>query len=368
MAKLKKIGILTGGGDCPGLNAVIRAVTKSALKNFGAEVVGIIDGFEGLVFNRTVPLGYEAVRGILTKGGTILGSSNRANPFKMTYEKNGKTVTEDLSDQACANYEKHGLDALIVVGGDGTLAIGKELKEKCGLKVVGVPKTIDNDLSATDVTFGFETAVITATEAIDKLHSTAESHHRVMFVEVMGREAGWIALYSGMAGGADAILIPEIPYYTPKLVDKIERREKYGSEFSIVVVAEGAAPVGGKMSIIEKPGQPWALPRLGGAAQRVADEIEKLTKKETRVTVLGHIQRGGTPTPFDRNLASRFGVEAVNLAGRGEFGKMVCLRGREIKSVALEDAVGKKKLVEPHGEMVMAARSLGIDFCSAPEK
>ena len=366
MGKIKKIGILTGGGDCPGLNAVIRAAVKTAVHDYQMEVVGILDGFAGMVFNHTVPLGYDEVRGILTKGGTILGSSNRANPFKMTYEKIGKEVTEDLSRQACDNCQKLGLDALVVVGGDGTLAIGKELKDQCGLKVVGVPKTIDNDLSATDVTFGFETAVITATEAIDKLHTTAESHHRVMFLEVMGRDAGWIALYSGIAGGADAILIPEIPYHIQKLADKIERREKYGYKFSIVVVAEGAKPVGGKMSVIDKPDQPWSLPRLGGAAQRVADEIEKLTKKETRVTVLGHIQRGGIPTPFDRDLASRFGVEAVNLIGRGEFGKMVCLRGREIKAVTLEDAVGRQKLVDPKGEMVMAARSLGIDFCSTP--
>lgn len=367
MSKVKKIGVLTGGGDCPGLNAVIRAVVKTAIKSYGMEVFGIEDGFEGLVFDRFTPLGYEQVRGILTKGGTMLGSSNRANPFKMTYQKDRKKVTEDLSAQACKNYHDHNLDALAVIGGDGTLKIGKELQDKCGLKVVGIPKTIDNDLSATDVTFGFETAVITATEAIDKLHSTAESHHRVMFVEVMGRDAGWIALYSGMAGGADAILIPEIPYYIEKLTAKIERREQYGSKFSIVVVAEGAKPMGGEMSVMKAADQAWSLPRLGGAAQRVADEVEKLTRKETRVTVLGHIQRGGTPTPFDRNLGSRFGVEAVNLLGRGEFGRMVCLHGRKIESVKLEQAVGKQKLVDPKGEMVMAARALGIVFCSEPE-
>jgi len=367
MSQVKRIGVLTGGGDCPGLNAVIRAVVKTAIKNCGMEVFGIEDGYEGLVFDRFVPLGYEQVHGILTKGGTMLGSSNRANPFKMTYLKNHEKVTEDLSQQACKNFNDHKLDALVVIGGDGTLKIGKDLQDKCGMKMVGVPKTIDNDLSATDVTFGFETAVITATEAIDKLHTTAESHHRVMLVEVMGRDAGWIALYSGIAGGADAILIPEIPYYIDKLVAKIERREQYGSKFSIVVVAEGAKPVGGDMSVMKQADQAWCLPRLGGAAQRVADEVEKLTGKETRVTVLGHIQRGGIPTPFDRNLASRFGVEAVNLLGKGEFGKMVCLRGRDIKSVKIEEAIGRQKLVDPKGEMVMAARALGIDFCSAPE-
>jgi len=368
MSKLKRVGVLTGGGDCPGLNAVIRAVVKTSLGDYAAEVVGILDGFEGLVFKKVMPLSWENVRGILTKGGTILGSSTRANPFAMTVERNGKKFTEDKSADACRNFEELGLDALVVIGGDGTLTIAKELRDKCGLKVVGVPKTIDNDLSATDRTFGFETAVITATEAIDKLHSTAESHHRVMFVELMGREAGWIALYSGLAGGADVILIPEIPYHTPRLVEKIERREKYGMKFSIVVVAEGARPVGGKMSVIEKPDQPWALPRLGGAAQRVADEVEKLTKKETRVTVLGHLQRGGSPTAFDRNLATRLGVEAVNLIARGEFGRMVCLSGREIKSVPLEDAVGRQKLVDPRGEMVRAAAATGIEFCAAPEK
>jgi len=368
MNQVKRIGVLTGGGDCPGLNAVIRAVVKSAMKNFGMEVIGILDGYEGLVFpGKTIRLGYEEVKGILPKGGTILGSSNRANPFAMQIEKQGKTVTEDRSAEAVKRMAELGVEALIIVGGDGTLKIARELKDKYGLKVVGVPKTIDNDLSATDVTFGFETAVNTATEAVDKLHSTAESHHRVMLVEVMGRDAGWIALHSGMAGGADAILIPEIPYYIDKLVKKIERREKYGSKFSIVVVAEGAKPVGGQESVIEKPDEPWELPRLGGAAQRVADQISRLMKKECRVTVLGHIQRGGTPTPFDRNLGTRFGVAAVNLVGEGKFGRMVCLRGRAIESVRLEEAVGKQKLVDPRGEMVMAARAIGIDFCSAPD-
>jgi len=368
MGKIKKIGLLTGGGDCPGLNAVIRAVVKSALKNFGMEVIGVLDGYDGLVFpDKTIRLGYEQVKGILPKGGTILGSSNRANPFAMRIEKKGKVVTEDRSKDVVNRCEELGIEALIIVGGDGTLKIAKELKDKYGLKVVGIPKTIDNDLSATDVTFGFDTAVQTATEAVDKLHSTAESHHRVMFVEVMGRNAGWIALHSGMAGGADAILIPEIPYYIDKLVAKIERREKYGSKFSIVVVAEGAKPVGGKESVIEKPDEPWELPRLGGAGQRVADKISRIMKKECRVTVLGHIQRGGSPTPFDRNLGTRFGVAAVNLAGEGKFGKMVCLRGREIESVELDEAVGKQKLVDPKGEMVMAARAIGIDFCSAPD-
>jgi 6-phosphofructokinase 1 len=285
----------------------------------------------------------------------------------MPIEKQGKTVSEDRSADAVERCRELGIEALIIVGGDGTLKIAKELKDKYGMKVVGVPKTIDNDLSATDVTFGFDTAVVTATEAVDKLHSTAESHHRVMFVEVMGRDAGWIALHSGMAGGADVILIPEIPYYLDKLTAKIERREKYGNKFSIVVVAEGAKPVGGGESVIDHPDQPWQLPRLGGAAQRVADEVSKLSKKDCRVTVLGHIQRGGSPSPFDRNLGTRLGVAAVNLMAQGGYGRMVCLRGRAIESVPLEEAVGKQKLVDPFGEIVMAARAIGIDFCSAPD-
>jgi len=369
MGKIKRFGVLTGGGDCPGLNAVIRAVVKSAIHNFGMEVLGIENGFEGLVFpGKIKPLGYEEVKGILPRGGTILGSSNRANPFAMPIKKPEGEVVLDCSKQVMARCDESGIEALVVIGGDGTLKIAKELKDKFGLKLVGIPKTIDNDLSATDVTFGFDSAVQTATEAIDKLHTTAESHHRVMLVEVMGRDVGWIALHSGLAGGADAILIPEIPYYIEKLVKKIEMRESKGRMFSIVVVAEGARPVGGKMSVIEKKHLPWSLPRLGGAAERVAEEIERLMEKETRVSVLGHIQRGGSPTPFDRNLGTRFGVCAVNLISEGKFGQMVCLRGNEIKWVELPQAVGKKKLVEPKGEMVMSTRAVGVDFCSAPEK
>jgi ATP-dependent phosphofructokinase / diphosphate-dependent phosphofructokinase len=366
MSKVKKIGLITGGGDCPGLNAVIRAVTKTAIHDHNLEVVGILDGYEGLVMGRKMPLGYAQVKGILPKGGTILGSSNRANPFAMRFEKNGKWEAEDRSQDACNNYAAWGLDALVVVGGDGTLKIAKELKDKYKLNVVGVPKTIDNDIDSTDVTFGFDTAVITATEAVDKLHSTAESHHRVMFVELMGRDVGWISLFSGIAGGADAILIPEIPYHIDKLVKKIERREKNGSKFSIVVVSEGAVPVGGRESVIEHPDEKWELPRLGGSAQRVADQITHLMKKETRVTVLGHVQRGGSPSPYDRTLGSRFGVEAAHLAAEGKFGYMVALRGRNVEPVTLEEAVDKKKMVDPNGELVRAARSLGIDFCSAP--
>jgi phosphofructokinase-like protein len=362
----KRIGVLTGGGDCPGLNAVIRAVVKTAINVYDMEVTGILDGYEGLIYpEKAVALGYDEVKGILPQGGTILGSSNRGNPFAFPEERDGKVVAVDYSDRVAENYHRLGLDGLVVIGGDGTLKLATRFKNTRGLNIVGVPKTIDNDLSATDVTFGFDSAVVTATEAIDKLHSTAESHHRIMFVEVMGRDAGWIALHAGLAGGADAILIPEIPYFIEKLQKKIELRESKGRKFSIVVVAEGARPVGGEMSVVKRPA--FDLPRLGGAAQRVADEIEKLLEKETRVTVLGHIQRGGSPTPFDRNLGTRFGTAAVHLAAEGNYGRMVCLRGREIDSVDMEVAVEKKKYVDPQGEMVQTARALGIDFCSMPE-
>ncbi len=361
-----KIGVLTGGGDCAGLNAVIRAVVKTAVNVYDMEVIGFCDAYEGLIFPaKRIKLDHDAVRGILPLGGTILGSSNRGNPFSFPVEKDGELVAVDYSDVVAENYNKLGLDGLIVIGGDGTLKIATDFKRKKGLRIVGVPKTIDNDLSCTDVTFGFDSAVVTATEAVDKLHSTAESHHRVMFVEVMGRDAGWIALHAGLAGGADAILIPEIPYSIEKLARKIDLRESRGRKFSIVVVAEGARPVGGDVSIVRST--EFDLPTLGGAAHRVASEIEKLMKKETRVTVLGHIQRGGTPTPFDRNLGSRFGTAAVNLAAHGDYGRMVGLHGREIKSVQLEEAVAEKKYVDPRGEMVQTARALGIDFCSTPE-
>ena len=261
-------------------------------------------------------------------------------------------------------YRRLGLDCLVVIGGDGTLKIAERLRLEKGLQIVGVPKTIDNDLCATDQTFGFDTAVATATEAIDKLHTTAESHHRIMFVEVMGRDAGWIALHAGLAGAADAILIPEIPYQITKLVEKIRGRELLGRKSSIVVVAEGARPVGGGVATIRSANPPFDLVRLGGAAQRVADEIERLTGRETRVTVLGHVQRGGTPSAYDRILASRFGVAAAQTLARGEFGNMVALQGATVVSVPISEAVGRQKFVDPMGELVICARATGVDFCS----
>ncbi len=358
---VRKIGVMTGGGDCPGLNAVLRAVVKTAMVKFGYEVIGFRDGYRGLVTNDYVHFKSGDVSGILDKGGTILGSSNRDNPFKFRVESNGKINYVDMSDKVIENVKSHGIDCMILIGGDGTLTSARDFARK-GLKVVGVPKTIDNDLSATDTTFGFRTAVDTATEAIDKLHSTAESHHRVMILELMGRYAGWIALESGIAGGADVILIPEIPYDIQKVSNKILERKANGKHFSIVVVAEGAKALNGDM-IINKVDETSPDPiKLGGVGNKVAADIEKITGEETRVTVLGHLQRGGRPVPSDRVLSTRYGVKAVELVNEEKFGQMVALQGNAIVDVSLEDAVGKLKTVDPDGELVNIAKSLGVSF------
>lgn len=359
---MKRVGILTGGGDCPGLNAVIRAVVKSAVGHYGWEVVGIEDGYDGLVGEPRVRVLTPAdVQGILPRGGTILGASNRGNPFAVPVRRpDGTVFYEDRSEQVIENIERLGLDALIAIGGDGTLKIGLELSEK-GVPIIGVPKTIDNDIAGTDVSFGFDTAVETATDAIDRLHTTAESHHRVMVLEVMGRNAGWIGLYAGLAGGADVILIPEIPFDLNKVVEKVTMRERAGRRFSIVVVAEGARPVGGEPVFVEPPGN-GNYGRLGGIGNRVGADLSAMTGKETRVTVLGHVQRGGSPTAFDRVLATRFGAEAVRMVARGEFGRMVAVRGQKLTSVEIADAVRVPKLVEPDGELVRTAEEVGISF------
>jgi len=357
----KRIGILTGGGDCPGLNAVIRAVVKTAIYRYGMEVVGFYDGYSGLILDKAQTLRASDVSGILYRGGTILGTSNRDNPFRYPVAVRGKKIFKDVSDRAIANLERRKVGVLIAVGGDGSLSIAQQLHQR-GFPVVGIPKTIDNDLSATDVTFGFDTAVQTAMEGIDKIHSTAESHHRVIVVEVMGRYAGWIALEAGMAGGGDIILIPEIPYDIEKLCEHLKWRRSQGKHFSIVVAAEGARPKRGKVvvqRIVEDSPDPV---RLGGIGFKVGNEIEKLTGLETRVTVLGHLQRGGSPTAFDRILATRFGTRAVELVVERKFGKMVCLRGLHIKDVALEKAVSKLRRVSPEGKIVKTARSIGITF------
>lgn len=355
----RRIGVLTGGGDCPGLNAVIRAVTKTAIFRYGMEVVGIVDGFTGLVEDRMIPLTEREVSGILHRGGTILGTTNRENPFRYPIYQDGKiTGYADLSDRAIRNCKKRGLEVVVVIGGDGSMHIAQELHQM-GQPVVGIPKTIDNDLMATDVTFGFDTAVQTATEAIDKLHTTAESHHRVMIVEVMGRNSGWIALYSGIAGGADIILIPEIPFTLEGVVKKIRHREEVGKRFSILVVAEGA--VHPKNGVIYKE---YASGKkvLGGIGELLGRDIEALTGIETRVTVLGHLQRGGTPSPADRILATRFGVKAVEMVVEGETGKMACLRHDRIEAVPISEAISAQKKVDPEGELVRFARAVGISF------
>ena len=358
---VKTIGICTGGGDCPGLNAVIRGVVKSAMTLHGWRVLGIEDGFDGLIWpGKCRELTLKDVSGILPRGGTILGTTNRGNPFAYKLEENGKTVERDYSDRVIENARMVGMDALVVIGGDGTLKIALDLFRK-GLMVVGVPKTIDNDLSATDQTFGFDTAVRTATEAIDKLHTTAESHHRVMMLELMGRDAGWIALHSGIAGGAHIILIPEIPFRLDHILRAIQEREREGFKYSLVVVAEGIKLMEGD-PIADPAEERRKAARPGTLSHALAECIASGCRRETRVTVLGHIQRGGSPSPFDRVLSSRFGVGAVELVSRGEFGRMVCLRGSRIESTSLEEAVGVMKAVDPQGEMVRTAKALGIRF------
>ncbi|MBI3977490.1 MAG: 6-phosphofructokinase [Chloroflexi bacterium] len=354
-----RIGVLTGGGDCPGLNAVIRAVVKTAIGEYDWEVIGVEDGFEGLIRNRMRRLTVDDVRGILPRGGTILGTTNRGNPFALRTVEDGRAVVRDVSRETVVRIREL-MDVLVVIGGDGSLRIAYELTQ-LGASIVGIPKTIDNDLSATDVTFGFETAVQTATEAIDRLHTTAESHHRTMVVEVMGRNVGWIALMSGIAGGADVILIPEIPFSPEALCQKIHARQAAGRTFSIVVAAEGAVPIGGTQTIVERYAE-TGLVRLGGVSYRVAEMIEQLTGLETRVTVLGHLQRGGSPAASDRILATRFGGAAVRAVADGYQAHMVALHGTSIAVVGLAEAVAVQKAVPIDGEIIRTARGLGIVF------
>ncbi|MDW7728412.1 MAG: ribonuclease HI [Bacillota bacterium] len=355
---LRRMGILTGGGDCPGLNAVIRAVVKGATYNYEMEVIGFNNGFRGLVENDAAVINDKDVSGILNRGGTILGTSNRDNPFD--YRPDGSDYRKtgcDRSDDAVKNIRKWGIECLVVIGGDGSLLLAHRFS-KLGVPIIGIPKTIDNDLPATDVTFGFDSAVTTATEAIDKIHTTAESHHRVMVVEVMGRHAGWIALQAGMAGGGDIIIIPEIPFDYEHIIDKISDRRRRGKKFSIIVVAEGAYHTG-EEPVYQNIGN---VKRLGGIGPIISEEIEKRTGMESRATVLGHLQRGGSPTSYDRVLATRFGVKAVELFREGRFNEMVCLKGNQIESVPLEEAVAGTKRVDPESEQVRAAIAVGTSF------
>ena len=352
MSDIRCIGICTGGGDAPGLNAVIRAAVKSAFLKYKWKVIGIPDGFDGLIWpERSRELTLKEVSGILPRGGTILGTTNRGNPFCYKTTENGCEVVRDISGDVIANAAKLGIDAIISIGGDGSQKIALDLFKK-GMKIVGVPKTIDNDLSATELTFGFDTAVHTATECIDKIHTTGESHHRIMVVEVMGRDAGWIALHAGIAGGAHVILIPEIPFSVQNICDYVAHREGYGKRFTIVVVAEG----------VTLPPELQHLSRGGSVGMLIGDAIALTAHKEVRVSVLGHIQRGGSPTPFDRVLATRFGVAAVDLVAQGGFGKMVRLQKECITAVDIADAIGLMKAVNPMGEMVRTARAIGICF------
>jgi len=361
MSGVKRIGIVTAGGDCPGLNAVIRAVAKTAMFDYGMEVVGFKDGFYGVVKNLAVKLDVADVSGILTRGGTILGTSNRHDPFGFLVERKGRIIKRDYSEKALENLKKRRIGALVCIGGDGTLHITERMAKK-GVRVVGVPKTIDNDVNKTDYTFGFSTAVQTATEAIDKIHDTAMSHHRVMIVEVMGRYAGWLALYAGVASGGDIILIPEMPYDMERIIATLKKRSRKGKRFSIVVVAEGAAPVGGKL-VIKKIDRKSPEPvRLGGIGRFLSGQLKKSTNLETRVTVLGHLQRGGTPNAFDRVLATRFGSEAANAVADGDFGKVVCLQGSEIVRVPIRETIAELKKVPPDHELIRAAKSVGTEF------
>jgi phosphofructokinase-like protein len=362
---MKTIGIVTGGGDAPGLNAVIRAVVKTAVGEYGLRVIGIEDSFEGLLDEMHVrELRPADVRGLLPRGGTILGARNRGRFVERT--KEGRSILpEHIYREAMNNLEREGIEGLIVLGGDGTLTIAAEF-DRFGFPVVGVPKTIDNDLAATELTFGFMTALDIATEALDRLHTTAESHDRVMILEVMGRDSGWIALHSGVAGGADVILIPEIPFDMDAVGRKVLEREKCDAQFCIIVASEGARLAGGGAIYQDQGGRDRA-PRLGGIANFCCNEIERITGKETRSVVLGHLQRGGRPNAFDRMLATNFGACAVRAFMAGEYGRMVALQAADIVTVPLSEAIAQIKTVPPDGQLVRTARDTGISFGSPEE-
>jgi len=361
----KTVGILTGGGDAPGLNAVIRAVVKTATGQFGMRVIGIEDGFDGLLGEtRTRPLSQLDVRGLLPRGGTILGTRNRGRFVEHT-AGGLATSSKEVYDEAVNNLSRLDIDALVVLGGEGTLRIAAEF-DRIGVPVVGVPKTIDNDLACTELTFGFVTALDIATEALDRLHTTAESHDRVMILEVMGRNAGWIALHSGIAGGADVILIPELPFSMDLVADKVRARDLGGSNFSIIVAAEGAVEAGHEQ-IFQDSGDKEHAPRLGGIAQYCRTQLEGITGKETRCVVLGHLQRGGRPNAFDRMLATTYGAHSVRALAEGKHGTMVALQAGNVVTVPISEAVANVKTVPADGQMVRTARDTGISFGALDE-
>lgn len=361
MGKNERIAILTGGGDCPGINAVIRAVVKKAILEHGTEVIGVMDGYDGVIHNRYRTLHYDDVSGILTLGGTILGTSNTANPYKHAVRKGDRLEFEDASQATIANIKKLNIDCLVCIGGDGTLSIAYKLFRD-GVPVIGVPKTIDNDLRGTDITFGFDTAVTIATEGIDRLHTTAQSHHRVMIVEVMGRNAGWIALHAGVAGGADIVLIPEIPYDVNVIAEKVKERNRKGKRFSIIVVSEGAKPKGGDVVVQRVVKESTDPIRLGGIGFVLGSQIEEATEIETRTVVMGHLQRGGTPTPFDRVLATRLGTKTVDMIEMMAYGYMAGIKGNSIIEVPLEDVAKGTRTIPPGDPLVQSARSLATCF------
>lgn len=360
---IQRIGILTGGGDCPGLNAVIRAVAKSAINDFGLEVWGIEDGYLGLIRNRMHPLNTDSVSNILTRGGTILGTTNKADPrrFKVAVDQDGNDAFEDVTPRVLEHAQARELDAIICIGGDGTMTGAAHLADH-GLRCIGVPKTIDNDLMHTDITFGFTTAVQTATEALDRIHTTAASHHRVMLVEMMGRYAGWLTLHAGAASGADVILIPEIPYQLSKICETCLKRSKHGKSFTIVAVAEGARAVDGDY-VVDRVVKDSPDPvRLGGVAEVLCEQIADETQLECRATILGHVQRGGSPCAYDRVLATLFGYEAVKLASTGHFDKLVVMKQGKLTNVALSEVADRQRTVPADDPLIAASRAIGICF------
>lgn len=358
-----RIGILTGGGDCPGLNAVIRGVVKPAILKLGVEVLGIEDGFLGLIRNRMHPLTLESVSGILSQGGTILGTTNKADPkkFAIGRDAEGKPIFQDVTDRVIEHIRERHIDVLVCIGGEGTMAGALPLAN-AGIACVGVPKTIDNDLMHTDITFGFATAVQTATECLDRIRTTGSSHHRVMIVELMGRNAGWLTLHAGLAAGVDVILIPEIPYSLDAVCSVCVERSKRGKRYTIMAVSEGARPIGGQQVVQKMVDDNPHPARLGGIAMVLADQIEQKTGLETRPTILGHIQRGGTPIAFDRVLATQFGHKAIQLVATYDWNQMVVVQGGRLGMVPLEAVAGIQKQVELDDPLIATARAIGVSM------
>lgn len=362
-AEIRRIAVSTSGGDAPGLNAVIRGLTKTAVLKHRWEVLGLLNGLEGLIdTSKVIHLGLDEVRGLLSRGGTMLGAASHGNPFARHVVRDGQAVEEDLRPLMVKNFRYLGLDALVCIGGEGTMKIASDLSD-LGMPVVGVPKTIDNDLAGTELTFGFHTAVQTAMEALDRLQTTAASHHRVMILELMGRYAGWISLLAGMAGDADVILIPEIPFDLQEVVDAVLRRNRRGASFSIIVVAEGAREKAGDLHVMRTANEgTYANERLGGIGDWLAEQIHQMTGMESRSTVLGHIQRGGSPIAFDRILATKFGIKAAEMIAHGQFNHIAVLDSGSIISRPFSEIVGKENNVDPNGQTVQYAERIGINF------